>query len=171
MKDRYFWKQMWRDTQCYAAGCDLCHRTNHQSRKPRGLLQPLPVAEGRWQRIGIDFVTDLPVSGSANDCIAPFVVHMTKRAHWRACRKTIDTPAFARIFIDNIVSLHGVPQEVVSDRDVRFTADYCREVARIRHTKQLMSTAFHPETDGLSENSNKKAVCDMRRFATHDQAN
>jgi hypothetical protein len=75
------------------------------------------------------------------------------------------------MFIDDIVRLHGVPQEVVSDRDVRFTADYWREVARILQTKLLMSTAFHPETDGLSENSNKTVVRYLRGFATHDQAN
>jgi len=171
MKDRYFWKQMWHHTQCYVAGCDLCHRTNHRSRKPMGLLQPLPVAEGRWQRIGIDFVSDLPVSGSGHDCILTSVDHMTKRARWRAGRKTIDAPAFARISIDDIVRLHGVPQEVVSDCDVRFTADYWREVARILQTKLLMSTAFHPETDGLSENSNKTVVRYLRGFTTHDQAN
>jgi hypothetical protein len=136
-----------------------------------GLLQPLPIAKGRWQRIGIDFITDLPISGNGHDCIVTFVDHMTKRAHWRACKKTIDAPAFARIFIDDIVRLHGVPQEVVSDRDVRFTADYWKEVARILQTKLLMSTAFHPETDGLSENSNKTVVRYLRGFATHDQAN
>jgi len=136
-----------------------------------GLLQPLPVAEGRWERNGIDFITDLLVSGSGHDCIVTFVDHMTKRAHWRACRKTIDALAFARIFIDDIVRLHGVPQEVVSDCDVRFTADYWREVARILQTKLLMSMAFHPETDGLSENSNKTVVRYLSGFATHDQAN
>jgi len=93
MKDRYFWMQMWRDTQCYVAGCDLCHQTNHLSRKPMGLLQPLPVAKGRWQRIGIELRTDLPVSGGGHHCIVTFVDHMTKRAHWRACRKTIDVAA------------------------------------------------------------------------------
>jgi len=109
-----------------------------------GLLQPPPVADGRWQGIGIAFRTDLPVPGSGHDCIVTFVGHMTKRAHWRACRKTIDALAVAHIFIDDIGPLHGVPQEVVSDRDVRFTAHYWRMVARIVQTKLLMSTAFHP---------------------------
>ena len=96
---------------------------------------------------------------------------MTKRAHWRACKKPLDAPAFACIFIDDIVRLHGVPEEVVLDHDVHFTADYWREVARILQTKLLMSTAFHPETDGLSENSNKTVVRYLHGFATHDQAN
>jgi len=89
-----------------------------------GLLQPLPVAEGRWQRMGVDFISNLPVSGSGHDCMVTFVDHGTKRAHWRACRKTIEAPAFAHVLINDIVRRLGVPQEVASDRDVRFTADY-----------------------------------------------
>jgi hypothetical protein len=136
-----------------------------------GLFKPLPVATGCWQTIGIDYITDLPVSGSRHDCIVTFVDHMTKRAHWRACRKTIDALAFVRIFIKDIVCLHGVPQEVVSDHNLRFTADYCRDVHRILQPKLLMSTAFHPEMYGLFENSNKTDVCYVCGFTTHDQPN
>ena len=159
------------DTQCYVAGCNLCHRTNHQSGKPMGLLLLIPTAKGRWKRININFITDLPVSGSGHNCIVTFADHMTKRAHWRACSKTIDATTFVPIFIDDMVRPHRVPQEVVSDRDVTFTADYWREVARIQKMKLLMSTAFCPETDGLSENSNKMVENYLRGLATHDQAN
>ena len=103
-----------------------------------GLLQPLPIAKGHWRKISIDFITDLPTSENGHDCIVTFVDHMTKRAHWRASKKTIDAPAFTHMFIDDIVRLHGVPQEVVSDRDVHFTADYWREVARILQMKLFM---------------------------------
>jgi len=170
MNDRYFWRKMWRDTQRYVSSCDLCNRTSHQSGKPIGLLQPVPIGKGRWQRIGIDIITNLPMSGNGHDCIAMFVEHMTKRAHWRACKKTIEALAFAHIFFDNIVLLHGVPQEVESDPDVCFTAVYWREVGRILQTKLLMSTAFHPETDGLSSHSNKMAVWYLCGFAPHHQA-
>jgi len=81
---------------------------------------------------------------------------------------TIDAPALARIFIWDIICLDRVPQEVALDHNVRFPADYWREVARILQTKLLMSMAFHPKTDGLSENSDKKVVRDLRGFATHD---
>ena len=88
-----------------------------------GLLEPHPVAKGSWQRMGIDFITNLPVSRSGHDCIVTFVDHMTKRAHWRAGRETIDAPAIVRVFIVNIVRPHGVPHQVVSDHDVCFAAD------------------------------------------------
>ena len=48
MKDPYFWKEMWLDTQQYVAGCDWCHRTNDRSGKPMGRLRPLPMAKGLW---------------------------------------------------------------------------------------------------------------------------
>jgi hypothetical protein len=85
--------------------------------------------------------------------------------------ETINAPAFVCIFIHDIVRLHGVAREVVSDCDVRFTVDYCQAVARILQTKLLLSMAFYPEPDPLSENSNKTVVLYLRGFATHDQAN
>ena len=89
-----------------------------------GLLQQLPITKGHWNRIGIYFLTTLPTLDNGHDCIVPLVNHKTKRADWHACKKTIDTVAFARIFINDIISLQGVPQEVESNCNVRFTPDY-----------------------------------------------
>jgi len=116
-------------------------------------------------------MTDLPVSRSGDDCIVTCVHDMTKRAHWRACGRTVDSPPFGRIVIDDIVRLHGVPRQVLTDPDVRFTAGYWKDVAWILQTKLLMSTAFHPEMGGLSENSNKTIICYFSGYATHDQPN
>jgi len=135
------------------------------------LLQPLPIAKGRCQRIGINFITNLPTSGNGHDGIVMFVDHMTKRAHWCSCKKTIDASAFARILIDNIVCLYGVPQEVALDCDVYFPADYWREVARILQMKLLMARGLHLETDGLTENLNKMVIHYLHAFTTHNQAN
>jgi len=95
------------------------------------VLQPLPIANCHSQWIGIDIITALPTLENGHDCIVTFVDHKTNRAQWCACKKSIDTSASVRIFIDNIVHLHGVLQKVVLDRDVGFTADYWRDVATI----------------------------------------
>jgi len=136
-----------------------------------GLLQPLHIAKGHWERIGIDFITTQPILGNVHNCIVTFVDHIPKRPHCAACRKTIDASAFARIFIEDIVCLDRVPEEVVSDRNEHFTADYRSEVAKILQTRLLMSTALHPDMDGLSEISNKIVVRYLHGFATHNQAN
>jgi hypothetical protein len=109
IKERDFWLQMWRDTQQYVVGCHLCHRTNHQSSKPMGLLQPHSIAKARWPRVGIAFITDLPTWETSHDSISAFIDYITKRAHWRAYTKTIDALAIAQIFLNHIVWLHGVP--------------------------------------------------------------
>lgn len=170
MNDWYICKQTRRDTQQYVSGCNLCHQTNHWSSKPILFLQPLLISKGHWQRVGIDVKTDLLTSENSHNCIVTFVDHMTKRAHWHACKKTIDVPTFACIFINDIVHLHAVPQEVVFDHEVCFTAADWREVARIPQSKLLQSTAFHSETDGLSENSNKTVICYFCGFASHNHA-
>jgi len=71
-----------------------------------GRLQPLPIAEGLWQRICIDFITDLLILGNGHDRIVTFVDPMMKGAHWPACKNTIDAPSFTRIFINDIGHLH-----------------------------------------------------------------
>jgi len=96
---------------------------------------------------------------------------MPKRAYWEAYRKSIDTLAFESRLINDIVHPHRVAQGVVSDRDVCFTADYWRDVARILQTKLLMFTAFHPETDVLSDISNKTVSQYFSFFTTHNQGN
>jgi hypothetical protein len=144
----------------------MCHRMNGRQGKPMGLLQPLPIAQGRWERVGVDFTTDFPESAQGNDCVETFVDYLTKRVHRRACKISLDAAGFASLFVDNVVRLHGVPKEVVSDRDVR-CQDVWTEVTTRLGTRLLKSTAFHPQTDGLAENSNKTCTKYLKAFATH----
>lgn len=93
MKDQYFFKQMLHDIQRCVAGYDICHQTNHRSGKPIGILSSLPIGKSHWQRIGLNFVTDLLTSEKDHDSIVTFVDHMIMGAHWRACKKTINAPS------------------------------------------------------------------------------
>ena len=160
---------MWKGVQAYTNGCGTYARVNQRAGKVVGLLKPLPVARGRWERVGVDFITDVPTSSRGNDCIVTFVDHFSKRAHWMPCAKTIDAAEFAQLYLEAIIRLHGVPREIVSDRDARFTSDFWTEVNKKLQTKLLMSTAFHPQTDGLSEISNKQVTWYLQAFATHHQ--
>jgi hypothetical protein len=85
------------------------------------------------------------------------------------CTTTIEATGFAQLFLEGIIQLQGVPRKIVSDRDVDFTSDFWTEVIKRLQTKLLMSTAFHPQTDGLSEISNKQVTRYLQAFATHHQ--
>ena len=64
---------------------------------------------------------------------------------------TFALESFCRLYIREIVRLHGVPVFIVSDRDPRFTAHFWKSFQKAMGTRLTMSTAFHPQTDGQSE--------------------
>ena len=75
--------------------------------------------------------------------------------HLAAVPESITAPGCARVFIDTVFKLHGLPRELVSDRDPRFTAAFWQSVFRSLGTRLTMSTSDHPETDGQTERVNR----------------
>ena len=77
--------------------------------------------------------------------------HITKSAHFLAVRMTFSLEEFYRLYIHEIVWLHGVPVSIVSDRDPRFTAHFWNSFQKAMETQLTMSTTFYPQTYGQSE--------------------
>uniref|UniRef100_A0AAV1U6J2 Integrase catalytic domain-containing protein n=1 Tax=Peronospora matthiolae TaxID=2874970 RepID=A0AAV1U6J2_9STRA len=75
--------------------------------------------------------------------------------HLVAVPETITASGCACVFIDTIFRLHGLPRELVSDKDPRFTADFWRSVFKSLGTRLKMSTSDHPESDGQTERANR----------------
>ena len=99
----------------------------------------------------MDFVTHLPRTPQRHDAVWVIVDRLTKSAHFLAVRMTFTLERFCRLYIQEIVQLHGVPVSIVSDRDPRFTAHFWKSFQKAMGTRLTMSTAFHPQTDGQSE--------------------
>lgn len=76
---------------------------------------------------------------------------MTKSAHFLAFRINDSLEKLAKLYVDEIVRLHGIPISIVSDRDVRFTSKFWVSLQKALGTSLSMSTTFHPQTDGQSE--------------------
>ena len=76
---------------------------------------------------------------------------LTKSAHFLAVRMTFTLERFCRLYIREIVQLHGVPVSIVSDRDPRFIAHFWKSFQKAKGTGLTMSTTFHPHIDGQSE--------------------
>jgi len=122
-RPRFFRPGMWKGVEAISKGWDTCARVNPRARKVLGMLKPLPVAQGHWEHVGVDSITDVPTSFRGNDCIVTFVDHDSKQAHWMPYTKTIDAAYFAQLFFEAITPLHGGPREIVSDGDTCFTSD------------------------------------------------
>nr|GEU92061.1 putative reverse transcriptase domain-containing protein [Tanacetum cinerariifolium] len=102
-------------------------------------------------RIAMDFVTKLPRTSSGHDTIWVIVKRLTKSAHFLPMREDYKMDRLARLYLNEIVSRHGVPISIISNHDSRFTSRLCQSMQKASGTRLDMSTTYHPQTDGQSE--------------------
>ena len=99
----------------------------------------------------MDFITKLPKTARGVDAIWVIVDRLTKSAHFLAISESSSAEKLAEIYVREVVSRHGVPISIVSDRDVRFTSRFWKKFHEELGTRLHFSTAYHPQTDGQSE--------------------
>ena len=148
LRRQYYWSGMKRHVGDFVRRCLTCQQVKAEHQKPAGLLQPLEVAEWKWEHVTMDFVTHLPRTQQKHDAVWVIVDRLTKSAHFLAVRMTFALERFYRLYIREIVRLHRVLVSIVSDRDPRFTAHFWKSFQKAMGTRLTMSTAFHPQTDG-----------------------
>ncbi|GJY91688.1 putative reverse transcriptase domain-containing protein [Tanacetum coccineum] len=151
LKKLYWWPNMKAIIAEYVGKCLTCSRVKAECQKPSGLLIQPEIPTWKWERITMDFVTKLPKTSSGHDTIWVIVDRLTKLAHFIPTRATDSMETLTRLYIKEIVSRHGVPISIISDRDSHFTSRFWQSMQNALGTQLDMSTAYHPETDGQSE--------------------
>jgi hypothetical protein len=146
--------------------CQICQQAKHEHCKYPRLLQPLPISADSWKDLSMDFIEGLPKSDSYS-VILVVVDRFTKYAHFYPLKHLYSTKTVVQLFFDNVVKLHGVPHTIVSDHDKVFTASFWQELFNLLGTKLLMSSAYHPQTDGKTERINQCLEMFLR-CAVHD---
>ena len=106
----------------YVAQCDTCRIVKAEHQQPAGLLQPLHIPVWKWDEISMDFIIGLPKTPSGHDSIWVIVDRLTKVAHFIPVKIDYKCNMLAQLYIDNILRLHGVPSQIVSDRGTPFAA-------------------------------------------------
>ena len=92
----------------------------------------------------MDFVTLLPRTPQRHDAVWVIVDRLTKSAHFLAVLMTFTLERFCRLYIREIVWLHGVPVSIVLDSDPRFTTHFWKSFQKAMGTRLTMSISFHP---------------------------
>ncbi|XP_050378569.1 uncharacterized protein LOC126795878, partial [Argentina anserina] len=121
----------------------------------------------KWEQISMDFVTGLPRSKKGHDAIWVIVDRLTKSAHFLPVSMKYSVDVLGKLYVDEVVRLHGAPVSIVSDRDARFTSKFWGGLQKAMGTTLDMSTAFHPQTDGQTERVNQ-VMEDMLRACVLD---
>jgi IS30 family transposase len=102
----------------------------------------------------MDFIEGLPVSEGFN-CILVVVDRFSMYSHFLPLKHPFIALQVAKLLLDAVVRLHGLPKSIVSDRDKIFTSHLWKELFRFTDTTLLISTAYHPQTDGSTERVNQ----------------
>jgi hypothetical protein len=151
----------------YLAKCIECQQVKEKHRHPTGLLQPLPIPEWKWETISMDFITGLPTSTKQNDVIMVVVDKLSESDHFIPVKFTCKVIDLAQVFMQEIFRLHGMPKEIVFDRDTKFISNFWKSLMAGLETKLFFSTAYHPQTNEKIERVNQILEDMIRMHVIH----
>ncbi|KAG2778166.1 hypothetical protein Pcac1_g11592 [Phytophthora cactorum] len=150
----FYWNHQYKWVRKYVRACEVCQRV-----KPAAFslapLQSLPTPSECWRSISMDFVFGLPPGSKRRTGVVVLVDRFSKMVHLAAVPAEVTAAQTARLFVDMVFKHHGMPLDIVSDRDPRFTARFRQKVFTLLGTQLSMSTADHPQTDGQTERVNR----------------
>ena len=124
LRSQYYWSGIRRHIEDFVQRCLTCQQIKAEHQRPTELLHPLKVAKWKWEYITMGFVTHLPRTSWKHDAVWVIVGWLNKSAHFLAVWMTFTLEEFCRLYIREIVRLHGVSVSIVSDRDPRFTIHF-----------------------------------------------
>jgi hypothetical protein len=143
LKKLFYWPGMRSAVLKYVQACSICAQAKPDRSAYPGLLQPLPVPKASWEVISLDFVEGLPLSDAAN-AILVVVDKFSKFAHFIPLKHPFSAASVARLFMDHIFKLHGMPKAIISDKDRVFTSRLWQLLFQLAGTELRMSTAYYP---------------------------
>ena len=169
----YYWPGMDQLIKQYCRNCRECRTAKASREAYNGVLNPLPVPHRPWTDISMDFVVGLPKSGNRGyNAILVVMCRLSKQRHFIPCvadERGTSAEATARMLVDYVWKLHGLPDTMVSDRGPQFVAEVWKHLCRILRINARLSTAFHPETDGQSEIANSEMERYLRTYVNYMQ--
>ena len=147
----YWWPGMRRDIEMWCRACLKC-ATRSIGRAVRPQLTPIPVG-GPFDRVGVD-VLQLPKTRRGNRYAIVFVDYLTK---WPEVYAAPDqtAPTIAGLLVEELISRHGVPSQLLSDRGPSFLSKLLLSVCECVGIKKINTSAYHPQSDGLVERFNR----------------
>ncbi|GJU72906.1 putative reverse transcriptase domain-containing protein [Tanacetum coccineum] len=151
LKKLYWWPNIKAEIATYVSLCLTCAKVKAEYQKPFGLLVQPVIPVWKWDNITMDFVTKLPKTSTGQDTIWVIVDCLTKSAHFLPMKENDSMEKLTRQYLKEVVTRHGVPVSIISDRDGRFTSQFWQSLQKALGTQLDMSTTYHPQTDGQSE--------------------
>jgi hypothetical protein len=164
---RYYWPNLQSDLRQYVKSCANCQLARSRGGAPKPPLQPIPPVALPFERLGLDFLSNLPLSKSGNrHCIT--CVDYASRWVWAVPVRDMSSTTVIQFFYHHIICFIGCPSELITDRGANFMSQEFEEFLNIHRIKHLKTSPYHPATNGLVErmhsmiNHGISALCQTR---------
>jgi hypothetical protein len=135
--------------------CDTYQRIKADHLRPARNLQPLSIPEWKWENIYMDFIVGLRHTSWGYNSIWVIIDRLTKSAHFIPVATKYRVRQYAEIYISHIVRYHSIPKTIISDRGSIFVARFWEQLHECLGTHLIRSSAYHPQTDGETEQVNQ----------------
>ena len=157
VQERFWWPRMKEWIADYIQGCSICQQSKILTHRPKVPMYKIPTIPNArpFQRVAMDLITGLPQRKGYNAILTIVDQGCSQAAIFLPCSTEITGPGIAQLYFDHVYRWFGLPDKIISDRDPRFTSHFGRALTKKLGVEQNLSSAFHPQTDGLSECKNQ----------------
>lgn len=161
---RFVWPGIYTQVKSFCDSCETCQLTS-----PRGVaraqLQPLPIIDTPFDRIGMDIVGPLERSSSGNRYILVICDYATRYPEVFPLRSVKARQVANCLF--QLFSRVGIPREILTDCGTNFLSKLLQQVYQLLGVRGIKTTPYHPQTDGLVERFNQTLKNMLRKFVSH----
>jgi hypothetical protein len=168
LSGKFFWPKMKNDIISFCRSCDVCQKTKPVNFNRFGRLIPNPIPTRPYASVSLDLITGLPMSNDFN-AILVIVDRMGKHGQFIPTTTGLTADGFAYLFVKHVVCRFGLPDDIIADRDPRWTSDFWRAVSSYLKTKMSLSSSHHPQHDGQTEILNKRLEIMLRAYCAQDK--
>jgi transposase InsO family protein len=151
-RQRFWWPEMASTVQYWVKSCANCQSRKQSTARPAGLLQPIHT-DHPGQVWSVDIYGPLPVSEKGNKYVFAFTDHFTRWVEAWATSE-VSSEVVAKLLV-RVVHRYGCMEQLLSDRGSQFLSDAMGLVYEMLGIKKISTTAWHPQTNGLTERWNK----------------
>ncbi|KAK3565409.1 hypothetical protein QTP86_007936 [Hemibagrus guttatus] len=163
LRDRFWWPSMAADVRRYMQGCEECAKVKTPCQLPSGKLLPLPVPNRPWSHLGVDFITDLPISRT-HTCIFVVVDRFSKACHLLLLKGPPMAMEAAELLFNQVFRYFGIPEDIISDRGPQFVSRVWRAFFTRLGVAVNLSSGYHPQTNGQTERKIQEISRYLRTF-------
>ncbi|GBO40120.1 Retrovirus-related Pol polyprotein from transposon 17.6 [Araneus ventricosus] len=167
LRKRCYWPGLYRSVRNYVMHCKECQRKKPIPQKPPGHLMPMPAP---FHRVGVDLLGRFPKSLGDNKWIIVCTDYLTRYAITKFL-PSADAPEVSKFMVEEIILKHGAPRSIITDRGQVFQSKLIFEINRLCNVDLRMSTAYHPQTNGLTERFNKTLAYLLSMYVDVEQRN